>query len=302
MCRCSDFTALSVLDKDCELAFSLTDKVQWTPATGGKIHVWKMPASPTFISDNYTTFEDETYSFEIKKDNVSQGLTANFFWEGEKNNEKTITGKAPKIGEESSHKYTYKYEYQYGYYDKIWRTGELYATLTVYHLPEYTYNIVVNEKKMPDNQLTATVTHSDDVRITVTQKYGYENASFKWQGNQAFKAQNSGSTRTEVKSSVTATNSIGNNIKKEQNTTFTITVLPEIKVERAIAEKTYLFIPKNKTKIAVNKINDQADLVWTVDWLLDSRELGTTKTNEIEIPVNVFTKSGSYLLSALVTC
>lgn len=282
----------------------------------GLVRVWDLPGAPSLSPLSYTTFTNESYSFNLIENSIPDGFIPKYYVNGTDITEgqKYEGNTSNDIGDKPYEGTALDLGYSYSFGDKVWvdkTDGNAIsnaATLTTYHRPVYKYSIKVNDQA-PINTLETTITHSDKVELIVEHdNYGYGNVfTPSWSGKgQSYTAENNGDSEKDEKSTVIMTNETPDGVVDSLYILFKITVLPVIKVENDIAIDSYSFIPEGDTKIAVKKIHNQADLTWDCVWSLDDNKLGesdnTFDKNEITLSADQLKEAKEYELIANVSC
>ena len=271
------------------------------------IRVWSQPDAPSLSPNKIETFTGETYMFNVVENAVPDVFSSRYFVNGsDVSAEKQFNATSPNdIGNQEYEETSMTLGYSYSFGDKVWfeNTNTIAAQLITYHRPVYKCVVKVNNIERDGQE--ATVTHSDDIELIVRkEEFGYgEVYSSIWNGKgESYIAQNTGDSNVQENSEVTMTNRISDDIADSQSFSFSIIVLPEIKVERTIPEETYSFIPEGDTKIAVQRIHNQDDLVWIWNWMFEGNEISESDNNEIVLSAEMLKNPKDYQLIATVSC
>lgn len=293
------------IDKDNTFGLCLSDNGTFKEVPE-VVHVWSLPRNPVLSLNSDKTFVGREIVLKID-DFASSAFTSEYSINGSIVNDKRIIVKAEDIGTELSKEENYILNYKYAFGDKIWKEGVLPATkLTVYHLPVYTPEIIVNDNPNDThNNQGSTISHivmaTDKVSLSYKTEYGYEKANNlinEWKSkDSSFVAQNA------LTNSVVIRNYINKEIYDEQTLTYEISVrpLPDVKFRHIKAdEASYLFAPSTGTKVSVDLENNQDDLNWGYEWCIANEETFSTG-REAEIPMDKL-PIGDNTLKVSVTC
>ena len=301
---------LSQISKDADVLFAFgLSANSLAYQVGNALHIWSLPETPDVSPATYTTFTNMAYTFTINEHGVSSGIVAKYTFNGVALSNRAYSGTTlSDIGDNASQEEVFSLQYSYTFGDKVWKEGtiENAATLTTVHRPIYSCSIQVNGQAIENT--AATVTHSDEVVLLVErQDFGYGDVfTPNWSGQSSFVARNTSDAQNQVASQVTMTNRIGIGLEDRQSFDFNITVLPEIRIGMTIPAESYTFIPDGDTKVSINKIHNQEDLIWNVVWSLDGTTLDgvgdSPERNEIVIDSEKLKNPGVYTLRALATC
>jgi len=293
------------IDKDNTFGLCLSDNGTFKEVPE-VVHVWSLPRNPVLSLNSDKTFVGREIVLKID-DFASSDFTSEYSINGSIVNNKRKIVKAEDIGTELSKEENYILNYKYAFGDKIWKEGVLPATkLTVYHLPVYTPEIIVNDNPNDThNNQGSTISHTvmatDKVSLSYKTEYGYEKANNlinEWKSkDSSFVAQNA------LTNSVVIRNYINKEIYDEQTLTYEISVrpLPDVKFRHIKAdEASYLFAPSTGTKVSVDLENNQDDLNWGYEWCIANEETFSTG-REAEIPMEKL-PIGDNTLKVSVTC